>query len=167
TEAHALVEELLDLVQGRLALAPVGLTRLLAVERVDVRIRAARVGAVSRHRVGQTGGRVAVARDRAHAEAVELLAGPRGLQRRALHRAHLDLDPNRAEIARDGLARREVGRVGIEVAGVDAVRIAGFGEELSGIRRIVGIGLERQRALELAGHHRAGQARGAEGLGLV
>ena len=98
---------------------------------------------------------------------MELLAGPRGLQRRALHRAHLDLDPNRAEIARDGLARREVGRVGIEVAGVEAVRIAGFGEELSGLRRIVGIGLERQRELELARDHGAGEAGRSERLGLV
>src|SRR5262247_2939779 len=59
SESHALVEQLLDLVQGGLALAPVGLARLLTVERVDVGIGAARVGAVRRHRLGQAGGGVA------------------------------------------------------------------------------------------------------------
>ena len=153
--------------QHRFTLAPVRLARLLLVERLHVRILAARIGAVARHRVGQPGRRVAVARHRAHAQAVELLAGPRGLERRALHRAHLDLDADRAEVARDRLAGREVRRIGIEIAGVEAVRVAGFREELFGLCRIVGIGLERQRELELARHHRAGQPRGAERLGLV
>src|SRR5262245_62432963 len=48
-EPHALVEELLDLVEYRLALAPIGLPRLLPVERVDVRVGAARVRAIARH----------------------------------------------------------------------------------------------------------------------
>src|SRR4029450_6145747 len=53
-EAHALVEELLDLMQRRLALAAIRFARLLLVERLDVGVRAARVGAFSGNGVGQT-----------------------------------------------------------------------------------------------------------------
>src|SRR5437870_12598028 len=44
-EPHPLVDELLDLVQQRLALAAIGHERLLLVERVDVGIAAVGVGA--------------------------------------------------------------------------------------------------------------------------
>src|SRR5919198_5914264 len=55
-EPHPFVEELLDLVQERLALFPVALQRLLLVEGVDVGIRAVGVGAVTRHGFRQAGG---------------------------------------------------------------------------------------------------------------
>src|SRR4030095_6045531 len=51
TEAHAVVDELLNLVEHGFALAPVGLTRLLFEERVDVGVGAARVRALARHRL--------------------------------------------------------------------------------------------------------------------
>src|SRR5207248_3409910 len=117
-EARALVDELLDLMQQRLALLAIGLARLLLEERLDVRVGAARVGALALHGVGQARGRIAEVGHRAHADAVQLLARPRGLERGALHRAHLHLDACRTEKADDGLARRPVRWIRIEVTAV-------------------------------------------------
>src|SRR5207237_2796126 len=88
-EAHALVDELLDLVEQGLALFPVELAGLLLPQRVDVGIGAARVDAVARHELAHAGGGVAVERADAHAHALELLAHPRRDEGRALHRADL------------------------------------------------------------------------------
>jgi hypothetical protein len=55
----------------------------------------------------------------------------------------------------------------IEVAGVEAVRVARLGEELSRLGRIVRRRLDRQRELEAPGDDAAGQAREPERLGLV
>src|SRR5215813_179286 len=86
-EAHALVEDLLDLVQHRLPLLAVGLARLLLVERVDVGITTIRVGAVARHDLRHPGRRVTVEARPAHAHAAQLLRRPRREERGPLHLA--------------------------------------------------------------------------------
>src|SRR5207247_1677231 len=91
-EAHALVEELLDLVQRRLALLPVGLPRLLLVQRVDVGIAAIGVRAVAGHDLRHPRGRIAVKPAAADTHATELLGRPRREERRALHLAHAEPD---------------------------------------------------------------------------
>src|SRR5688572_530553 len=106
TEPRPLVDELLDLVEHRLALLPVGLPRLLLEQRLDVGVGAAREGAVALDDVGDPGRRVAEVRERAEADPVELLAGPRGLEGGPLHGPELHPDPDRAEVADDRLAGR-------------------------------------------------------------
>src|SRR5207244_13170225 len=112
--ADALVKELLDLVQHRLALLAVHLARLLLVERLDVGVGAVGERAVARHRLRQAGGGVAVDGVDADAEAVQLLALERRIEGRALHRAQPRADADGAQVAADRLAHREVRRPRIE-----------------------------------------------------
>ena len=90
-------------------------------------------------------GRVAAGAGDADDHVLELLLAPRGGQGGALHGAHPGPDADRLQVAGDRLAHREVGRERVEVAGVEAVGVAGLGEELLGPRRIVGIAARRQR----------------------
>src|SRR5438094_9280348 len=86
---------------------------------------------------------------------------------RALHGAEPRLDPDVVEVPAERLAHREVRRPRIEVAGVEAVRIAGLGEEPLGLRGIEGVRLEEARELEHARDQRARRLAEAERLGLV
>src|SRR5207245_8449620 len=149
TEAHALVEGLLDLVQQGLALLAIGLDGLLPVQGVDVGIAAVRVGAVARHDLRHPRGRVAVEAAAADAHTLELLRSPRREEGGPLHRPHLELDPEAADIVHDGFAPRKERRRHVELPRVEAVRVAGLGQELPGLRGIVGCRLDGQR--ELAG----------------
>ena len=161
------MQELLDLVQHRLAFLPVRLARLLPEERLDILIGAARERTLDRHELGHACGRVAVGRVDADADPFQLLLQPRRLERRALHRDDPGLDADGPEIGADRLPHRVVGRIRIQIAGVEAVGVARLGQQLLGLRRIVGIGLERERELELARHHAAGETGRAEVLGVV
>ena len=67
----------------------------------------------------------------------------------------------------DGLAHGVVGREGRELAGVEAVGVAGLGEELAGALGIVRRRVDRQGEVEVARHDAAGGPRQAERLGLV
>ena len=58
------------------------------------------------------------------------------------------LDAYRAQKADDRLAGRPVRRIGIEVAAVEAGGVPGLREQLARLRRIVGVGRQRQRELE-------------------
>src|SRR5213593_2599352 len=108
TEADAVEDELLDLVEHGFALAAVGLARLLPEERIDVGVGAARVRAFALHRLSQPGGRVAEVGQRAHAEALDLLAGPGRVEGGALHRAHLHPDAHRPQVVDQRLPGRPV-----------------------------------------------------------
>src|SRR5262249_14989912 len=85
----------------------------------------------------------------------------------ARHRAQPRLDADRREVVGDGLAGREIGRPRIKVATLEAVRVAGLGQQLFGLRGIVGMGLERQRKLEAGRHDIAGWRGGADRLRLA
>src|SRR5215467_13780258 len=163
-DPHAVGHDLLDLVQERLALLAIGLARLLLVERVDLGIAAVGVRALARIDLRHPRGGVAVERARADAETLRLLRLDRRKVRGALHRPHLQPDANGLEVADDRLTEREVRRQLIELAGVEAVGIPGFGQELLGPNRIVRMRLDRQRELEGAGDEIAGGRRGAERL---
>ena len=54
----------------------------------------------------------------------------------------LRADAHRAEVVGDGLAHRGERRQRRQVAGVEAVGVAGLGEQPLGLRRIVRIGLD-------------------------
>jgi hypothetical protein len=55
----------------------------------------------------------------------------------------------------------------VQIARVEAVRVAGLGQELLGLGGIVGVRVDGHCELEVAGHEAAGQARLAQGLGVV
>src|SRR2546422_1051579 len=79
---------------------------------------------------------------------LELLLAPRRGHRRALHGPEARPDADGLEVGGQRLAHREVGRPRVEVAGVEAARIAGLGEELLGLLRVVGGRFEGARELE-------------------
>ena len=150
-----------------LALPEIELARLSREEVVDLGQRAVGVdAALGRVRLQPRGG---VAHDGGdvHDDPAQLLLAPRREECRALHRAHPGLDADGLQITDDGLAHRVVGREGIEVARVEAVRIAGLGEQLLGVRGVVGGRLHGDRELEDARHDRAREPGEAERLGLV
>src|SRR2546429_6545627 len=85
---------------------------------------------------------------RSHHEPSELLLSPRREERRSLHRLDPRPDPEGLEIPGHRLTHRGVGRERVEVAGVEAVGVAGLDEELLGSPGIVGRRVEGQRVLE-------------------
>src|SRR5256885_6359064 len=151
------VDDLLDLVQQRLTLLPVGFSRLLSVERVDVGIAAVGEGAVARVDLRHPRGGVAVERARADAHPFELLRRHRRQIGPALHRPHLQLDADGAEIPDDRLAQREIRRKLVQLAGIESVEVPGFGQELLRPGRVIGVGLEGQGELEALGNEIPGR----------
>jgi len=85
----------------------------------------------------------------------------------ALERPELDADSRDLPVVHDGFGDAAVGDVGEELAAIEAVGVAGFGEELLGLRRIVRERRRRPGELELLGNHAAGKSRVTERLGLV
>src|SRR5882672_4164401 len=161
------VDDLLDLVQERLALLPVGFSRLLSVERVDVGIAAVGEGAVARVDLRHPRGGVAIEGARADAHPFELLRRHRRQIGPALHGPHLQLDTDGAQIPDDRLAQREIGWKLVQLAGIESVGVPGFGQELLRPGRVVGVRLEGQGELEALGDEVPGGLRGPERLGLA
>ena len=162
-----LVDELLDAVEDPLTPLGVPLARLLGDEPLDVGIGAVGERAAGRHERVEPGGGVAEGAARGLDDVLELLLAVLEDERRALEGPELHPDPDRLEVVDHRLAEIGVGAVAEVLPGVEAVRVAGFGQKLPralGIVRRDGrgpVGLERVR------DHVAGDARKAQGLGLV
>src|SRR5262249_62264853 len=122
---------------------------LLIEEGIDVGIAAVGVGAVARNDLGEARGRVAVERARADTYPLGLLGGDQGEVGAALHGAHLETDAHRLEVADDRLPEGKVWGKLVELSRLETVGIARLGQELLGLRRVVGMRLEGQG--ELAG----------------
>src|SRR5437879_11094852 len=126
-EPHPLVQELLDLMEQRLAFAAIAHEGLFLVQRVDVGVAAVGIRPVARDVLRHPRGGVAVGRSGAHTEPPQLL----GLQRRGvrgpLHRPHLQLDADGSEIAHDRLAHREIGWKLMQLPAIETRPAAGFG----------------------------------------
>src|SRR5207245_8966279 len=97
------------------------------------------VGAAGGHERFHARGGVAEGAAATLDEALELLLGPSSEERDARDGAEPHADAGRIEIVDDGLA--DVGDRGVAgvVAGVEPVRVAGLGQELPGLDRIVRI----------------------------
>src|SRR5207244_1501685 len=129
-EQHALVRELLDAVEQRLALAAIELARLLLEQVVDVGMAAGRVRPAGDEVVLDARGGVAVAARAAEQEVLQLLVLPRGEIRGPLDRAEARTDADRRKVVEDGLGGvRELHGTG-QLAGIEAVRIPGLTQEL-------------------------------------
>src|SRR5262245_36132724 len=166
-EAHALEGDLLDALEHRLALLAVELSGLLGEQLIDVGPAAVGVLSVAGEELGQSRGRVAVSPDAAHAHSAEFLGAPGREERRALDVAQRGLDAHRLEVAGHRLAGRVVRRRGVKISAVEAVRIAHLGQELSRLRRIVGVRLDGHAELEALRNEVAVEPRGAQRLGRV
>src|SRR5207248_6652504 len=123
----------------RLAPLEVLLGRLLAEEAVDVAIAAGDVGTTSGHERLDARGRIAEGGAAALDEALVLLLGPSPEKGHPLDRPEPHPDAGRVEVIDHGLA--DIGDRGVAevVAGVEAVGVAGLGEELPGPGGIVGV----------------------------
>ena len=131
-------DDLLDLVEQRLALLAVELLGLALEEIVDLGQRAVGVDAVLGRRTARAAPpRCRPRRWRRSTRPVQLLLAPAGHEGGALHRPHAASDADGLRIAADRLAQRGVGRQRGEIAGVEAVGVAGLGQELLGPRGIV------------------------------
>jgi len=111
---------------------------------VDVGIAAVRIGRAADDEALHARRHVAVGAAGAVAEAADLPVAPRREKGCALHRAEPGADPHRLQIPDDRLADGEVRRPHRELAGVEAARIAGLGQELPRPGRIVAVRLERE-----------------------
>src|SRR5439155_907062 len=85
----------------------------------------------------------------------------------ALHRAQPCSDADRTEIADDRFSGGEVWRHGMEIAGVEPVRIPSLREQLLRLHRIVWVGIYRQRKLHAFQHDVAVDLGGAERIGVA
>src|SRR6059036_3087754 len=162
-----LVHELLDPLERRLALLPVHLARLLAEEPVDVGIAAVDVGAGGGDERLEAGRRVPEGPGAALDDVPELPLPVLGEEGRALERPELGPDADRLQVIHDGLREVGVGHVAVVVTGVEAVRVAGLGEELPGPGRIVRGRGRLPEEVEARGDDAVGDLREAQGLGLV
>src|SRR5207249_12077424 len=85
----------------------------------------------------------------------------------ALHRAQPCSDADRTEIADDRFSGGEVWRHGMEIAGVEPVRIPSLREQLLRLHRIVWVGIYRQRKWHAFPHDVAVDLGGAERIGVA
>src|SRR6266545_4032723 len=164
---HPIVEDLLDLVQQGLALLHVQLAHLALEEILDLGDDAGRVGAALADVRLEPRGRIAAGAGDADDGVLELAVAPGRGQGRALHGPDLRSNPDGLEVPGQSLAHRDIGRPRVEIAGVEAARIARVGEEPPGLRGVEGIRREELRELQRARDQGAGGFREAERLGLV
>src|SRR5256712_2723646 len=167
SEHDAIVEDPLDLMEQRLALLAIELSRLLLEEVFDFGEDPVRVPAAPRREQLDSSRRVAARARSAQHDTAELLLPPARKEGGALQRPHPRPDPDDAQVVRDGLRHGEVGRLGREVAAVEAVRVAGLDQELLGAFRVVGVRIDGDRELHRPRHDVAGDTREAELLGFV
>src|SRR6266404_4664579 len=162
-----LLEDALDLVEQGLTLLAVQLAGLAAEEIVHLGQRAVGERSALGDERLEPGG--CIAGDAADGQdyPMELLVAPRRHERPALHGAHTRANAHRLEPPLDGLAHRVVGRERGQLAGVEAARVSGLGQELARAGGIIRRRLHRQRELEVARDGVPDRAREPQGLRLV
>src|SRR5712691_2938650 len=98
---------------------------------------------------------------------MRVAALPAGAPGGALHRAQARPDAHRLKVVADRLGQREERGKWSNLAGVEAVRIAGLGQELLGPGGVVGRRLEGPREFETPWDEPTRRVREAERLRLV
>src|SRR5213594_535150 len=167
SEHDAIVEDPLDLMEQRLALLAVELSRLLLKEVFDFGEDAVCVPAGPRREQLDSSRRVAAGARSAQHDTAELLLPPARKEGGALQRPHPRPDSDGTQVVGDGLRHGVVGRLGREVATVEAVRVAGLDQELLGAFRVVGVRIDGDRELHRPRDDVAGDTGEAELLGFV
>src|SRR5256712_13416509 len=164
---HLVVDELLDAVQGRLAPLRVQLVRLFLEEPIDVGIAPVGVRAAADQKGLDPGGRVTESAAAALDEAAGLLFGPPPEIGCPLEGPELDPNAGGVEVVDHGLAEVRHRRVAEVIARVEAVGIAGLGEELlrpGGVIRVPG---RLPVELEAGGNNAPDELGESQDLGLV
>src|SRR5258705_3741399 len=165
---HGLVvDELLDAVQGGLAPLRVEIARLLQEKPVDVRIASVDVRASGGDEGFDPRRGVAEGSAAALDEPLELPLCPAPEKSHALDRSESHADAGRVQVVDDWLADVRDRGVAEVVAGVEAIRVAGLGQELLGLGGIVRIAGRLPVELEARGNDAPGDPRESQGIGLV
>src|SRR5712691_4581883 len=162
-----LVHELLDLVQRRCAPRAVELARLLLKQRVDVGIAAVDIGASLDDESLKPGGGVAERAALTLDEILEALLRIAFEEGRPLERPELGPDADLLDVVEHGLGQAGVRAVAVEFAGVEALRVARFGQQSPGLRRIVCRGRRLPVVFEDVRNDAAGELGLAERQSLV
>src|SRR5713226_9511132 len=162
-----LVHELLDLVQRRCAPRAIELARLLLEQRVDVGIAAVDIGASLDDESFKPGGGVAERAALALDEVLEALLRIALEEGRPLERPELGPDADLLDVVEHGLGQAGVRAVAVEFAGVEALRVARFGQQSPGLRRIVWRGRRLPVVFEDVRNDAAGELGLAERQSLV
>src|SRR5262245_8421676 len=136
---HLLVHQLLDAVEDRLPLLGIQFPGLLPEEPVDVGITSVRVDAGPSGERLDPGGGVSVDPADGVDEILELLVLEGLEEPGALQGPELRPDPGGLQVVDGGLARTRGRDIAPEIAGVEALRIPGLGQELLGPGGIVGV----------------------------
>src|SRR6266851_8707314 len=149
-KARLVVELLLDLVQQRFPLLTVTFLGLLGIPSVDLWVfdpglhPGARDEGIDARRGAAEGGTGLQREPLVRAIVMRRLVGG------AVEGAHLGPDADRHEVVHNRLPEASEDVIDREVPSLEAAGVAGLGEELPGLLGIVWIGLQRQRAVELA-----------------
>src|SRR5262245_40065692 len=165
-EHRLLVHELLDAVERPLAPLAIQLPGLVAKEPVDVGVAPVDVHAARRDEGLDAGGGVAEYRAAGVHEVLEFLLGERLHEGRPLEGPQLQPEADGAQVVDDGLGARER-QIGVEIAGVEPVRVSRLGEQRFRPGRIVRGRRRRPVEIEAAGNDAARYPRRTEQLGLV
>src|SRR6185436_1583036 len=132
------VQQLLDAMQRLLPLLPIEDRPLLAYEALDVGIAAVHVGAACGDEPFDARGRRTVRSAAALDDVLELFLRVLLEEAGSLERAQPRADADGPEVVDDGLGDIAVGGVAGVVTGVEALGEAGLGQELLGLRGVVG-----------------------------
>src|SRR5215475_10774029 len=127
---HALHRELLYAVQQVLPLGPVALRRLLLKQRIDVRIAPIRIGPLGIDKRLNARRRVPGSSGAGSEQAAQLLLAPGGVKGCPLHGHHLGANAHRVQIIDHRLPQYEGRRDRHQIAGLEAVWIPRFGQQL-------------------------------------
>src|SRR4029453_6851044 len=165
-EYHLLVDELLDAMQSRLASRAVHLTGLFPEEAVDVGIAAVRVSAAGDHEGFDPRGGVSERAAAALEEAPVFSLGIPSEEGRPLDGSELRPDADGVEVVDDRLGDDRSG-IAEKVAGVEAVGVAGLGQELTSPCRVVRVARGLPEELEARGNDAPGEPGESQGLGPV
>src|SRR5262249_19199750 len=134
---HGLLEhELLDAMQGRLAALAIELAGLLAEEPPEVGVAAVAVRSAAHREHLEPRRRVPEGAADAVGQILQLLFLIRLEEGGALEWTELHADADRLQIAHERLAHRRGRGLAPEISGVEAVGIAGLGQQALGERRI-------------------------------
>src|SRR5262245_6824914 len=159
---HLFVDELLDVVQDRLALPAIELARLLPKEPIDVEVAAVDVRPTAHHQRLDSGGRVTEGAVAALDETAEFLLDPPLLECGSLDRAKLHANADGVEIVDHRLTHVGQRSIAEIVARVESAGIARVSQKLSGLGGIVPVTGRLPVELEGRGHQTPGDPGEAE-----
>src|SRR6516165_4345220 len=157
------VDELLDVIQDRLALFVVEDGCLLLIERIDVGVVAIGVGATLDDKGGEPGRGIAEGAAAAQDQVLEAFIGPSLDKGGAFEWPQLYLKPDGLKVVKNRLGDVRVRRVAVELAGVETAGKACLSQQLFGLGRVIDRRRRLPEGVETKRNEAVGNLRVAEG----